>query len=702
VVGVVSKQATARRRTGLRLGDLARLLAVWLVSSAALALADALLPNLTAQAAWAYFAAAAIAGLLGLVFRPVFVFVAARIGWLAVVLAGLVGQALLIYAAIWIVPQISATFWSAFWASWIVAGFATAAAWLGSAGTDDAFTVSLLRRRVKAAPIADPDVDGVVFVQLDGVAFPVLRWAIQAGRVQVMRRWVTSGDYVLREWTAQLPCTTPASQLGILHGTVAGVPAFRWYDRELGRVLIANRADDAAIIEQRATTGAGLLADDGLALGNLFTGDAPRAVLTMSHLGVARGSPVARQTFAWFVTNPNGFTRGVVRTIAEVAKERWQAARQVRLDVLPRVHRGWTYAGLRAATNVLQRDLNTAVIAEEMRKGTKSIYVDYVDYDEIAHHAGMFRPESLAALDGLDRVLGTLERLSAQASRRYHIVVLSDHGQSQGQTFRDRFGADLGQLCTQLMKEEVASVDASVEDWGRADSLAEDLAGTGVTGRAARRAAATTSRHVDQSAEAASSAPISVLGSGNLGLLYVHSPARLTLKDLNERWPGLVPGLCAHEGVGFVAGLDSAGVPWALGEKGRVRLDTGEVTGQNPLEPYGDHSARMLRRAVVMPEAPDLYINSRVRDVTLDISAFEPLVGAHGGLGGWQDRAVLLTPRALAHVLPAEHIEGADRLHAVLVAMLRAVGQRKTVPDRTDPAGLGEQRRDEDHRQRHQ
>jgi uncharacterized membrane protein YvlD (DUF360 family) len=677
----VSERAQAPSRIRLRLGDVARLVAVWLVSSAALALADALLPNLTAQAPWVYFAATAVAGLLGLVFRPVLVIVAARIGWLAVVLAGLVGQALLVYAAIWIVPGIGATFWSAFWASWIVAGIATAAAWVGSAGTDDAFTASLLRRRVETAPVADPEVDGVVFVQLDGVAFPVLRWAIQAGTVPTLRRWVTSGDYVLREWTAQLPCTTPASQLGILHGTVAGVPAFRWYDRDLGRVLIANRPEDAAIIEQRATTGGGLLADNGLALGNLFTGDAPLAVLTMSRLGGGRGSPVARQTFAWFLTNPNGFTRGVVRTIAEVAKERWQAARQHRLDVLPRVHRGWTYAALRAATNVLQRDLNTAVVAEAMRKGTKSIYVDYVDYDEIAHHAGMFRPESLAALDGLDRVLGTLERVSTAAARRYHIVVLSDHGQSQGQTFHDRFGEDLGQVCTQLMQEEVASIDASVEDWGRADSLAEDLAGSGITGRAARRAAAASSRHVNQEAEAATTADVSVLGSGNLGLLYVHSKVRLTLEDLRQRWPGLVPGLCAHEGVGFVAGLDSAGVPWVLGKEGRVRLDTGEVTGQDPLKPYGDHSARMLRRAVVMPEAPDLYINSRVSDVTLDIAAFEPLVGAHGGLGGWQDRAVLLTPRALADVLPTEHIEGADRLHAVLVAMLHAIGHRKTAED---------------------
>jgi uncharacterized membrane protein YvlD (DUF360 family) len=663
------------------MGDIARLVVVWLASSVALAVAGALLPGLTAVAPWAYVVATAVAGLLGLAFRPLLVRVVARIGWLAVVLAGLVGQALLVYAAIWIAPGITATFWSAFWASWIVAAIGTAAAWLGSAGTDDSFTSSLLRRRVVSESAPDPEVDGVVFVQLDGVAFPVLRWAIQAGGVPTMRRWVTSGEYVLQEWTSQLPCTTPASQLGILHGTVAGVPAFRWYDRDLGRVLIANRPGDAAVIEQRATNGAGLLADDGLALGNLFTGDAPRAMLTMSRLGGGRGAAAARETFAWFLTNPNGFTRGVVRTVAEIMKERWQAARQARLNVLPRIHRGWTYAGLRAATNVLQRDLNTAVIADEMRKGTKSIYVDYVDYDEIAHHAGMFRPESLAALDGLDRVLGTLERLAGHAARNYHIVVLSDHGQSQGQTFRDRFGTDLGEVCTLLMQEEVASLDAPVEEWGRVESLAEDLAGSGVSGRAANRAAAVSRRHIDQSAQPGTTAEISVLGSGNLGTLYVHSRVRLTLEDLQERWPKLVPGLCAHKGVGFIAGLDAAGVPWALGAHGRIRLDTGEVTGQDPLQPYADHAAGVLRRAVMMPEAPDLYLNSRIEDATLDIAAFEPLVGAHGGLGGWQDRAILLTPRTLAHVLPTEGIEGADRLHAVLVSMLRAVGQRKKVPE---------------------
>ena len=54
------------------------------------------------------------------------------------------------YVAIWLAPGITASFWSAFWASWIVAGVGTATAWLTSAGTDDSFTASLLRRKVAA------------------------------------------------------------------------------------------------------------------------------------------------------------------------------------------------------------------------------------------------------------------------------------------------------------------------------------------------------------------------------------------------------------------------------------------------------------------------------------------------------------------------------------------------------------------------
>jgi hypothetical protein len=346
------------------------------------------------------------------------------------------------------------------------------------------------------------------------------------------------------------------------------------------------------------------------------------------------------------------------------------------------VRRDWTFALLRALTNALLRDLNTALVAEEMRRGTRSIYVDYVDYDEIAHHAGMFRPESLAALDGLDRTLASLTTLAGSAPRRYRLVVLSDHGQSQGTVFADRHGQTLGDLTAELMREQVQSVDVSVEGLGRADSIAGDLGSGGLTGKLAGRGHEGLARAQETaSADGPEQEPVVVLGSGNLGLLYLRGERRRTLEELDRQWPALVPGLAAHPGIAFVAGIDEAGVPWAIGADGRRDLATGAVQGSDPLRPFGAHAPRVLRRAVTMAEGPDLYVNSAVDPVTHDVHAFEGLVGSHGGLGGWQDHAVLLGPADLMTGLP-DRIEGADELHRVLVGMLERCGQRSPVGDR--------------------
>ncbi|NUR08645.1 MAG: phage holin family protein, partial [Nocardioidaceae bacterium] len=388
------------RRGRPRLADAGRLLLTWATSTVALLVADALLPGLSATTELAWVVVAAVTGVAGFVIRPVLVEASARLGWLLVLPVAFVGQAVILYAAMITVPAISGSFGSAFLASWIAAAVGTFIGFVSTAGTDDALVTSLARRGRRAPAPTDPDVPGVLFVQVDGVPFPVLQWAVQAGAVPTIRRWLASGSYVLREWTPQLPCTTPASQLGILHGTVDGVPAFRWYDRALGRVLVANRPADAKVIEERATNGRGLLADDGVSVSNLFTGDAHRSLMTMSRIEVSRGSTQTRRAFAWFMASPSGFARSLSRTVVEVVKERFQARRQVARNLEPRVHRGWTFAMLRALTNALLRDLNTALVAEEMRRGTRAIYVDYVDYDEIAHHAGLSRPGALSALDG--------------------------------------------------------------------------------------------------------------------------------------------------------------------------------------------------------------------------------------------------------------------------------------------------------------
>src|SRR4051812_39180513 len=324
----------------LHIADLARLLSAWLVAGLALAVAVKLIPGLTATSVGPLVVTAAVAGVVGMVVRPVLVGVAARFGWWAIALLAVAGQAVVMQVALELVPGVDSTsFWSTVAAAWIAAVVGTVVSWVLTAATPEAMVTGLKRSTRRHGPVTDPDIDGVVFVQLDGVPHPVMRWALQSGTMPTLRSWLDGGTHRLQRWDVQMPCTTPASQLGILHGTCDGVPAFRWYDRELGRVLVSNRPADAAVIEARASTGRGLLADDGVSVSNLFSGDAQRSLMTMSKIEVGRGSRDTRRVFAWFAVRPDGFARSVARTIAEVVKERRQALRQRRRGVSPRVHR---------------------------------------------------------------------------------------------------------------------------------------------------------------------------------------------------------------------------------------------------------------------------------------------------------------------------------------------------------------------------
>ena len=116
--------------------------------------------------------------------------------------------------------------------------------------------------------------------------------------------------------------------------------------------------------------------------------------------------------------NPYSLGRAIVRTLGEAVKEVYQARQQQRRGIVPRMHRGGTYPFLRAATNVVMRDLNLALVSEQMLRGTPVIYVDFLDYDEIAHHSGPERSEAIHSLEGIDRALARLERSSRPARGR--------------------------------------------------------------------------------------------------------------------------------------------------------------------------------------------------------------------------------------------------------------------------------------------
>ena len=620
----------------LTLRHLPRLLGIVLLDWAALGATVWLVPGISADNGWTVLLLSAVLGALAAVLRPLLVRLLTRLGWAGVGFGWLLSQALFVYVALSVTPGMRVDgFWSAFWASWLYGALVSLVLWFVTAGDLSVMARHLTRanrRYRRAAPATTAP--GVLLIQVDGLSAPLAEWAVRCGNLPTLGRWLRSGSHTLTEWHAQLPATTPASQAGLLHGASDQIPAFRWYEKESGRLVVTNHPADSALVEARMSTGRGLLADGGVSVSNVFSGDAPTSLLTMSTAGRRGGPARPARYLTTFLLDPFGLTHALVLTAGEMVKELHQARRQRMRNVEPRTPRPAAYVVLRGVTNVLMRHINLSIIAEHMMRGAPAVYCDFVDYDEIAHHAGPARPESLAALEGLDGVLATLERVADAAPRPYRIVVLSDHGQSQGDTFLQRYGVGLDGL--------VGSLTAA-PDAGAARSV--------------------------------------VVASGNLGMVYlIDKPSRLTMEDLDEAYPHLLPGLTGHPGIGWVMVRTRARGPVVLGPSGRHFLATGRVEGVDPLAPFGPFAADDVRRHDGLPHVGDVVVNSALDPATDEVYAFEELIGSHGGLGGWQNRPFLVRPAGW----PVEgDLVGADAVHRQLLAWL---GRRTPAPA-TTPTG---------------
>ncbi|MBQ0863911.1 phage holin family protein [Streptomyces smyrnaeus] len=535
------------------------------------------------------------------------------------------------------------------------------------------------RRRRREGQGAPPSTPGTVFLQLDGLGHAVLKEALEApeggeplmpavaelyGRTHRLTRWRT-------DWSSQ----TGASQLGILHGSNEDVPAFRWYEKETGEVVVSNRPTSAAELQRRAverTGDLGLLAQGGASRGNLFTGGARQVALVLS-VSARRGKETRSRAgyFAYF-SDPANATRTAVSFVAEVFREIVQSTRALLRRERPRVGRGGLYPFIRAFATVVERDVVVAAVLGDMLSCRTAVYADLVGYDEVAHHSGPRGRDTRQVLRRLDRSVRLIAKVAERAPRPYRLVLLSDHGQSPGETFEEAYGLTL---------EDLVRAGSGLQVPRRAGRTA-----SGSEARAAARAAL---RRPEESGQEAPRKPRRdtgpvVLASGNLGLIsFPEHPGRLTRERVDELRPALLPTLAEHPGIGFVLVHSAEHGPVVLGSGGcEYRLETGEVVGRrDPLAPFGPGAAAAVLRTARFPHAADIMVNSAFDPETGAVHAFEEQVGSHGGLGGEQSYAFLLSPLELSPpVEPGEELVGAEAVHRVL---------RRWLAESAEPRVLG-------------
>ena len=405
---------------------------------------------------------------------------------------------------------------------------------------------------------------------------------------------------------------------------------------------------DCALLEERHSSGDGLLAGGGASRGNLLSGDAAHVILTVSRMEAEKR---ANPGYRAYLANGYNVTRTFVLFFYELVLEWVAAVRAERRDVQPRGHRPLEYSLVRAGLAVVVRDFTVYSVISDMMMGVPAIYACFAGYDEVAHHSGLERADTMEVLRKIDQQFGRIARARQYAARPYEIVVLSDHGQTQGATFKQRNGYGLDELVERSLR---AAGVAALQGGDENDSA---------VGKALREATGRGQKAVAKNQ--VGDRAVVVMGSGNLGLVYLmDEQRRLTLEEIEERHPDLLPALRAHPHVGWLLVRSAERGAVALGAGGANYLAEGRVEGEDPLARFPATAARHLLRTDGFAHVADIMVNSFYDEQLDEGCAFEELISFHGGMGGSQTRPFLLHPADLP--MPDEPIVGAEAAHRVL------------------------------------
>ena len=519
---------------------------------------------------------------------------------------------------------------------------------------DSSYYRSVLRDAEKKRKTEIKDYPGLIIVEIDGLAYEVLCEAVERGDMPTIKGMIDSNDYKLRMWETDLSSQTGASQAGILHGNNEGIVAFRWIEKSNGNQMMqCSGITKVPELEQRISDGNGLLVDNGASRSNLFSGDTDNVIFTFSKILDFK----KLYNKAWYsvFSNPSNFARIIVLFLADIIREIWSQIMHSVKNIRPRINRGITYIPTRAATNVFMREINTSTLIGDMMVGDVDVaYSTYLGYDEIAHHSGVRDNDAWIALREMDKQIKHLTNANKYCPREYQFVIQSDHGQTNGATFTQRYGETFEDFVKSLLPEDMTMFAKMTSN---DDHFAGDYTPFSRKNKKIKKE--------KEEQQKLSDSEVIVLASGNLAMIYLTQwSQRLTYEEMNNYFPELIPGIVENEYVGFILVKSQEHGDLAIGKNGTYFLDSDKIEGENHLEGFGDHIAQHLKRTSSFEHTPDILVNSFYDKEADEVCAFEELVGSHGGAGGDQSKPFILYPSSWN--VSDDEIIGAENIYKLL------------------------------------
>lgn len=458
----------------------------------------------------------------------------------------------------------------------------------------------------------------MVVVHLDGVPKRVLDDAVAQGWMPFFSQLVRSGAYLLDSAFWGSPASTPAFQAGLMYGIRhPNLPAYNWFDRDLGREVKMNVPADALKVEGRldASVAESLFGEEGTSYLSLFRGHASNR-LCMSALAevklAARGLIQRELRFLTAASrqNPLRFFWQVVRETARSGADAyrwWRGVRDLRHEKEFILNRFFLIS--------LAWELSHSRTLIDMVRGVPAIYLVFGNYDEVSHRRGPFSAQAKRELMRADRAFQELYVMAKLLDEPYDVYFVSDHGHVDSTPFEQRTSLRLKKFLTE----------------GPPTPLDGDLARGLLHGR----------EPLPIARPFPTDDPV-VIEAGNFSHVYLtRSAPALEARELLARHPEVLARATRHPDIGIVA-LRRGHSAVAL-IRGGV-YGPGEVASAPLSSEFSRRAVSdLLRELPYMPTAGDLVLYGEATHPSGTVG-FAWEFGSHGGLTHTETDSVVCWP----------------------------------------------------------
>ena len=456
---------------------------------------------------------------------------------------------------------------------------------------------------------------GLLIVHLDGVGFKFLERALERGGMPRLAAFMAAEDYEALPYHCGIPSTTPFCQAGILYGDNSEIPSYRWWDKESGLLVAFGHGSSFKKVAHKYFQGREPLTIDGAVIGCCYPAGA-RDTFALAYRerdtsGPGESGSTLKLLLSFF-SSPVRVAAWLGHGVQALVETAFMALRE-RLRGHP-PERAYVISDV--LEEIFLHHVARYAVRQAMRQGFPTIYAGFYGYDETAHGFGPEADYSNRMLGHIDHTIGEFvdhRRGHPGNPSEYELVILSDHGQVESEPFNRADGRTLGEILSGLLP------DHAIQEYKGGKYGPEPGAAAGT---------------------------IALTYSGGLGHLYfTRLPGRLSIADLDARFPGLPEKIAELDRIAFVM-LRDGGRGTLVGAQGRVAL--GSPAAAELLSRYDDPEilGPQLEFLNSFERSGDIVIFGENRD-GLQVN-FEHQVGGHGSIGGDQCLPFIVARRGWA------------------------------------------------------